>query len=980
MTVRFALLGLLLGGVLLPPSVSSQVVPPPLSPAEAQEVRQVVEAMKVSDRGPYSAIRWYCGDGSVLPAQGTPCRERGGGVQHGEMSPQARRLAALGVHAGTILQGVHPDSLVDAANANQWLKELVLGQYLFEVDDGWVLRRARYYRGARQIEDEEKRGAEVLTLLLSDPDWTRRNFLLASRLVATLPHPGTGSDARTQRVRNLATEIAAMDPGFLRIRIKIHSVPSRDDLREVESYLARTGPAGELRAKLDTLQVELARQYDPARGREALGRFAQTLGAEVAPALEAIQGAMDRGASREAVGRIAEHSVTLRRSVEASGDGSRNLVRMDLIRVLQGEAFLLAQDLRAEERGPESRLGRIRWLIRYFDLAFAGGFLSGREREALLMEAQRLSGALELPALEYTEGVRYLARSLDWSWGRVLSVFGPVQQRYLAFEPMAQGFLDSELRGTALLHLSGDLTFLASDADGVLGASHHVLGEAVVGGVRGLNPGLAQGPLDFLEAGEEDVDASHIYVLPVTFPELKPVAGVLTLEEGNLLSHVQLLARNLGIPNASVSADLEARLRLARGQEVFYAVSPLGRVVLKRADELGPVEEALVKSRESAPLQKIQLETSRLRLDRIQPLPLEELRADASGVFVGPKAANLGQLAFYFPGRVAPGVALPFGMFYRHANRPFESERTLLEELRDAYSEADRMREAGVSEAEVDAHMFRALERTRRGILEMDWQPEVLDAIREAVRQAFGEELGRGVFIRSDTNVEDLPQFSGAGLNLTVAHRRSLEDILVAVRQVWTSPFSERAYLWRKQILAEQGQVYPSVLLLASVPSEKSGVLITTGLEWGGPDALTVVTAEGVGGGVEGEEAETVAVDPSRGARLLTQAKAPRRRALRNEGVGGVDWLAAETPDTLLLPGELDQLVEAAQRWKTRFTPGDPATVWDMEFGFVEGKLWLFQIRPFVKARNTALLEQLGILDEEVLRSSARPVSLLKPI
>lgn len=884
------------------------------------------------------------------------------------------------MHVGTILQGVDPDSLVDSAHGNQWLKELVLGHYLYEVDDGWVLRRARYYRGARQIEDEEARGRELLTSLLSDPEWTRGNFLLASRLVSILPHTGGGTDARTQRVRNLATEIATMDPGFLRLRIKIHSVPSRDDLRGVEAYLATRGATGALGTKLDSLRGELAKQYDPAQGRDALARFERLLEPEVASELRAVREAMDRGASREALGRMASLAAEIRRSVEASPDGRLNLDRMDLLGLLQAQAFLVSQELRPEDRAPESRLARIRWLARYFDLAYASGFLSGREREALEAEALKVVSAGELGALEYREGIRYLARSLEWAWGRVRSVFGPAHQRYLSFEPQALGFLDAEVRGSILLPLSGDLTYLAADADEILGASHDILGTAVAGGIRGLNPGLAQGLLDFLELGEEEVDGSRIYVLPVTPPELKPVAGVLTLEEGNLLSHVQLLARNLGIPNASVSPELESRLREMRGREVLYAVSPLGRVILKGTDALTAAETALQDTPETAPMEKVHLDTSRLRLDRIRPLPLGELRADASGVFVGPKAANLGQLAFYFPDQVAPGVALPFGMFVRHADRPFDSDATLLQELQAAYREADRMRDEGVAEVEVDAHMFRALEHTRTGIIELEWLPEVRNAIISAVEEAFGPDLGGGVFVRSDTNVEDLPQFSGAGLNLTVPHRTSMEEILTAVRQVWTSPFSERAYLWRKEILAEQGQVYPSVLLLASVPSEKSGVLITTGLEAGGADALTVVTAEGVGGGVDGEEAETILVLPDGSARLLTQAKAPRRRALRNREGGGVEWLVSAMPDTLLRPEELAQLRNAAEQWETRFSPGEADAVWDMEFGFVAGRLWLFQVRPFIRARNAGLLERLGVLDEEVLRRGSIPVSLLKPI
>ena len=113
----------------------------------------------------------------------------------------------------------------------------------------------------------------------------------------------------------------------------------------------------------------------------------------------------------------------------------------------------------------------------------------------------------------------------------------------------------------------------------------------------------------------------------------------------------------MGIPNASVAPELEGRLRSARGREVLYAVSPLGRVVLTLVEEADSTEVTLLQRVEEAPPARVRLDTRRLRLDRIRPLPLQELRADASGVFVGPKAANLGQLAAYFPDRVAPGDA-----------------------------------------------------------------------------------------------------------------------------------------------------------------------------------------------------------------------------------------------------------------------------------------------------------------------------------
>jgi hypothetical protein len=505
-----------------------------------------------------------------------------------------------------------------------------------------------------------------------------------------------------------------------------------------------------------------------------------------------------------------------------------------------------------------------------------------------------------------------------------------------------------------------------------------VLGRQVNQGIRGLNPGVALGVLEVAhdERAGASADATKIYVLPEATPELRPVAGVLTLGEGNLLSHVQLLARNLGIPNASVSTSVLPLLEAAHGDSVFYAVSPLGRVLIKRTADLTAEERQLVERGRLAGTERYRLDTRRLRLDRTAPIPLQELRLEHSGVVVGPKAANLGQLAHYFPTRVSKGLALPFGMFYEHVNRRVESERTALDELGQAYVEAARMRARGADEADIDRYVFDALARMRRAIMELEWLPHTREAVAAAIRETFGDDLSGGLFVRSDTNVEDLPRFSGAGLNLTVPHQRTLDGVLSSIKRVWTSPFSERAYLWRKQILDEQAQIYPSVLLLESVHSEKSGVLISSGLQFGRPTDLTIATAEGVGGAVEGEEAETIVVGNDGMIRLLSQAKAPQRRVLVEQGVGGTEMVAAQLPDTLLRPDEIRQLQAMVAQWKRQVRNANPAPIWDMEFGVVDGKVWLFQIRPFVRFRSSDLLQRLELLDRETIQRGTRIVSL----
>lgn len=956
----------------------AQSFPPPLTEEQASEVRAAVAAMKADPRGPYLRIRWFCNDSTVHPPAGTPCRERGGGVQYAEFNDRARRLAELQFHVGTILQAVTFEELFDAERANYRLRELVVAKYLFEVDDGWALKQARFYRGARQIEDEEQRGHAFLEWLLARPQWTADNYLLATQLVGTIPHVSVGGDQLTYRIRNLATEVADRDQGFLAIRVKIHSFPSRDDVDAVDRYLAAKTPAPDVRAKLVELRDELRRQYDARRNVEHIAHYRRRLRGTLSDELAALERSFQQGDPRETFVRIGSLGPKIRGLVTQNTDGRANLLLLDLNLALQEQAFVLAQELGGQEPRPASRSQRLTELSHYVALAYAAGFLSARERQALDGEIARLHAAPRLGALDYKNGLSYLGRSLDWPTAAVRSVFGPVHQRYLQVEPKALGFPDAVVRGSVLLALARKLDDLGDDADRVLGSSHIVLGERVSQGVRGLNPGVALRRLEILESNHMDghLDPTTIYVVPETTPELRPVAGVLTLDAGNLLSHVQLLARNLGIPNASITSALLPRLRQVAGSEVFYAVSPLGRVFLKRPTELTPAERGLLADGRDAKLEKIALNTERLQLDRLAPLPLTELRAEHSGVYVGPKAANLGQLSAYFPGRVSRGVALPFGMFSRHVNRPFDAERTVLEELEAAYRHAAELRQAGRAEAEVDQFMFGELARVRKAILELPWLPDVRQMIVDSVRATFGPDLSGGLFVRSDTNVEDLPQFSGAGLNLTVPHQRTLDGVLTSIKRVWTSPFSERAYLWRKQILEDQGRIYPSVLLLESVHSEKSGVLITSGLQSGGADDLTIVTAEGVGGAVEGEDAETIVVDSAGAVRLLSQAKAPSRRVLVDRGAGGVEWIAAHTPDYLLTKPEIDQLRQVVVEWKERFAPGDASQVWDIEFGFVGGKLWLFQIRPFVRFRSSELLARLSVLDEEVLAQSDRAVSL----
>jgi hypothetical protein len=233
------------------------------------------------------------------------------------------------------------------------------------------------------------------------------------------------------------------------------------------------------------------------------------------------------------------------------------------------------------------------------------------------------------------------------------------------------------------------------------------------------------------------------------------------------------------------------------------------------------------------------------------------------------------------------------------------------------------------------------------------------------MQKAFGPDGSYGVFVRSDTNVEDLPGFSGAGLNLTVMNVVGFDRVAEAIRQVWASPFADRAYQWRQSLMEEPEHVYASILLLKSVPSEKSGVMVTADIESGRPGRLSVAVSEGVGGAVSGQTAEELRVDPAgRKVRLLAQATEPLKSVLHREG--GVARVPASGTDAVLSEAEIGRLIDLATVLPQRFPlirdgQGRPTPA-DVEFGFVQGRLVLFQVRPFLesaRARQNLFLNHL---------------------
>lgn len=917
----------------------SPLAPPP--PEVIAEARGLVEAMKRDDRGPYLRIRWYCNDGTVLPPTAYACVPHGGGVQYAEFHPDRQRLAALGWSVGTIFTALPYAEFLDAARRNQRMRELALERYLVDTDDGWVLRKARTYRGRVQVEDEERVGRELLVRLLADPVWVKENFLLARETVRVVPHHG-GSD-RTRETRRLSQELAEASPTFEPLRVRIHTAPGAQDLELTRSWIlgeAQSGAAPEVLALARRLEGELEGLY--GTGRDWLGEALDGLRGSPRHRIWAARvRPLTRVHGYRRVELLAGALASARELVSASDDGEGNLAALDLALQLERELILAAVEVL--RRGGLSRRRLLQMVAVLTEAAGGIGLLSPREVAAGQAEVQELLKARTPTPERYASGIHALSRIPAWALGTIRHTYAEALVRYGALEPRSDRFVDDLARGSPLLPLSDALGALNVDVDRSTGRGHRILGESA-SGVVGLNPGLGRGTLRWVDPSETGERASYprdsVVVLPHTVSTLNPAAGILSLAEGNLLSHVQLLARNLGIPNAYVSPALADRLRQVDGLPVVMAVGTGGSVVVERAPATGvqlmsgrPVAAGV--TRVAAP---------RPDLSSERPLSLRELHAGLSGRVVGPKAANLGELARLFPGKVAAALALPFGFFHRHTADGEDSPRRQLD---DAYARhrAGRLDDAGLAAA---------LAAVREQLAGRKLSLPTRARLRNLVLRELGVPGEIGVFVRSDTNVEDLPGFTGAGLNQTIPNLVVMDEIMAAIPRVWSSMLTPRALAWRGSMLARPEEVYSSVLLMRAVPAEKSGVLVTRDLIEGG-EGLTVSTAWGVGGAVDGEAAEVLVLRPDGGVRLAAEAKAAYKRVLAPGG--GLEVVPAPAGAVLTAEEQaaLRQVARdlAARRLPARDEDGQ-LLPWDIEFGFVGGELTLFQIRPLIQRGNAA--------------------------
>jgi len=967
---------------------------PQLSDSDRQALSQAYKRMLSKEKGPYTSNYCVCADGAREPVQRPDGSLRNVCERTRFCAAFREPWVAAFTDRGMYIGNIFSSDLLDwdsFPSHQDLVRGYVLEKFYTDTHPTHKLAELRAYGGLMGAEYEARDMLTFFERFVGDPDYNDfQDYLLAFELQKR--YFVRNDQGAIQQVRNLASNIRQMDESFKPLRDATHNQLSASLVPRMAAYRDRLprrkkeerAAITELMEAIDKLtsldQSALAPQLKALDDKALASKFAKRLPRDRRTPITAM----------EQVGAIMAESRQAVAAGRVQPADARRLIGINLT------AAAVMQNLGSKvlDRDGPSTVGlSLRMLKALIDGAYGTGLLSGREREAAVDTIDKLQARKTWQRDEFLAQLSSLSRVIEWGHNSALAAFAEVWAPWTYLLPDVAHVGDDIVRGSPLLLYGETLTRLDDHVTGQARLQHQVFGKAFDSGVRALNPGLALGELRVAPA-EGDYQRDQVVALPQTPADLEPAAGIITQGEGNVVSHVQLLARALGIPNAVMASQPFAALTPHDGQQVFFIATPQGRVYLKQVlamtasdkaiyDEYNRNEQRSGDGSLGGGGAKLHVDPQRLDLKTTLPIDLKKMRRRDSGVRSGPKAAFLGELKHLFPDHVARGIVIPFGAYYAH-NRG--AEVVVPDELKGRGIARDGASLYGFEQATYHAFFN---ERVPAGTDEKalgDWirprlavirhslrsnrlSPELEKAIRDGL--AANDLLRRddpkrtvGCFVRSDTNVEDQDNFNGAGLNLTLFNLDSLDDIYEGLKEVWASPFAYRSFSWRQTVIDQPMWVLPSVVILESVPNDKSGVLVTADIETGEQGKMLIATSEGVGGAVDGTPAETLLWSPQ-GVELQQVFRSPYRKMLDPDGGSRVMFSTGR--DHVLEPVELKALVAAAQHIEKSLKPArDPSgrpRPWDIEYGFSKGKLWLFQVRPFVGNEELKNIPALASLD-----------------
>jgi len=444
---------------------------------------------------------------------------------------------------------------------------------------------------------------------------------------------------------------------------------------------------------------------------------------------------------------------------------------------------------------------------------------------------------------------------------------------------------------------------------------------------QSFNNGRAVGRLRIVPPGSklEDLvfERDDIVILQESYPDITPVAGIVSTVFSTPLSHVNLRAREWGIPNAGLKG---AGTRYAPwdGKMVTLEVKDLEHVLCLATEADIAAWKARAQAKREVFVPRADLTVTELR-------PLTKMHA-ADRVIYGTKAANLGEIASSGYGIPIPaGFGVPFAMYVDHMKR----------------NRLDREVEAMLTDERwgKDAAWRKAtLEALRAKIVAAPIDPKALDTVWRKVQKDLG---GKGVFVRSSTNAEDLEGFNGAGLYDTVPNVKDKKALGEALKKVWGSIWNFHAVEERTLFAIDHRACVAGVLVQIGVNATAAGVLITRHLYDPEDDrSYTINAKRGLGLRVVGGTTipEQVIYDTgNHGTKIISRSDDPTMLVF--DADGGVREVPNPNRGVILTEARARALSETVMRFVPLFSSKYPL---DVEWVLEGEKVWIVQARPYV--------------------------------
>jgi pyruvate, water dikinase len=218
-------------------------------------------------------------------------------------------------------------------------------------------------------------------------------------------------------------------------------------------------------------------------------------------------------------------------------------------------------------------------------------------------------------------------------------------------------------------------------------------------------------------------------------------------------------------------------------------------------------------------------------------MPLHDLGMGDVGL-VGGKNASLGEMISNLSGA---GVSVPGG--YATTAKAFWDflEHNQLRERIEV-----RLKDLNVDDVK---QLTLAGKEIRQWIIEAPFQSELQQSIVDAYQEMSGEDKDISIAVRSSATAEDLPDASFAGQQETFLNVRGIDDVLLKVKEVFSSLYNDRAISYRVHQNFSHEEVALSAGLQRMVRSDLgvSGVMFTLDTESGFDDVVFITGSYGLG-------------------------------------------------------------------------------------------------------------------------------------